>query len=204
MLPLNNPNSPSTDLLRISQAAVLLGVHTNTLRNWEKQGKISTVRIGHRSDRRFRHSEILKLLSPKTANPAAFPDLSGSPEQLLRIAQDQFISLGQAATLTGYHEDYLGQRARLGQLKAVKIGRNWITHRSCLDDFSKTHPGAYPHRPKRLKRRNKSKIRTAILPGATNPNASPSTTPASTATALSPAPVSTTAAPTLPTDPGTS
>ncbi|HEX5430139.1 MAG TPA: hypothetical protein VFX17_03645, partial [Patescibacteria group bacterium] len=38
-----------------------------------------------------------------------------------------FLSLAQAAELTGYHQDYLGQLARAGKLPAQKIGRNWVT-----------------------------------------------------------------------------
>ena len=35
--------------------------------------------------------------------------------------------MAEAAKLTGYNQDYLGQLARSGKLKAKKIGRNWIT-----------------------------------------------------------------------------
>lgn len=38
-----------------------------------------------------------------------------------------FISLAQAAKISGYHQDYLGQLARAGKLDAQKIGRNWVT-----------------------------------------------------------------------------
>jgi fibronectin-binding autotransporter adhesin len=37
------------------------------------------------------------------------------------------LSLAQAAQITGYHQDYLGQLARTGKLPAQKIGRNWVT-----------------------------------------------------------------------------
>lgn len=43
------------------------------------------------------------------------------------------ISLSQAAEITGYHQDYLGQLCRLGKLKAAKIGRNWYTTKSELE-----------------------------------------------------------------------
>jgi hypothetical protein len=42
------------------------------------------------------------------------------------------ISLSQAAELSGYHQDYLGQLCRLGKIKAAKIGRNWYTTQSEL------------------------------------------------------------------------
>lgn len=40
------------------------------------------------------------------------------------------ISLSQAAQISGYHQDYLGQLCRLGKLRASKIGRNWYTTQS--------------------------------------------------------------------------
>ncbi|QQS22722.1 helix-turn-helix domain-containing protein [bacterium] len=40
------------------------------------------------------------------------------------------ISLSQAAQISGYHQDYLGQLCRLGKLRAAKIGRNWYTTQS--------------------------------------------------------------------------
>lgn len=51
------------------------------------------------------------------------------------LAQTQLphrISLSQAARLSGYHQDYLGQLCRLGKLRAAKIGRNWYTTQSEL------------------------------------------------------------------------
>lgn len=50
------------DLLTIGQASRILGCHTNTLRNWERDEKIQTVRIGNRKDRRFKKSDILAMM----------------------------------------------------------------------------------------------------------------------------------------------
>ncbi len=52
------------ELLTIQQAAKLINVHPNTLRNWEKEGKIAVVRIGSRRDRRFPKSAIWQLSQP--------------------------------------------------------------------------------------------------------------------------------------------
>lgn len=46
------------------------------------------------------------------------------------LTQTQFphrISLSQAAEISGYHQDYLGQLCRMGKIRADKIGRNWYT-----------------------------------------------------------------------------
>jgi excisionase family DNA binding protein len=48
-------------LLTIREAAVFLAIHPNTLRNWERQGKIASVRIGSRRDRRFTLQSLQKL-----------------------------------------------------------------------------------------------------------------------------------------------
>jgi len=103
------------------------------------------------------------LASSKISVQTQTPDTLLEPDKLFQLISQQCLSLSEAAMLTGYAEDYLSQQARIGGLKAAKIGRNWITHRSCLDNFCKTHPGAYPHRPKRVRRRKKSKNTAAIV-----------------------------------------
>jgi len=45
-------------LLRIKEAADLLGVHPHTLRNWADRGEIPSYRHGSRRDRRFKQEDI--------------------------------------------------------------------------------------------------------------------------------------------------
>ena len=52
------------ELLTIKQASALINVHPNTLRNWERDGKVQAVRIGNRRDRRFVKSSIWNLSLP--------------------------------------------------------------------------------------------------------------------------------------------
>ena len=54
------------ELLTMKQATQLLNVHPNTLRNWEKEGRVRTIRIGSRKDRRFLKSSILEMYQPVT------------------------------------------------------------------------------------------------------------------------------------------
>jgi excisionase family DNA binding protein len=49
------------ELLTIKEAARLINVHPNTLRNWEKDGKIQAVRLGSRRDRRYPKQVIWEL-----------------------------------------------------------------------------------------------------------------------------------------------
>ncbi len=56
-------------LITLKQACELLGVHPNTLRNWEKEGKIASIRIGTRGDRRYTEDTLLRVMNnqPVTA-----------------------------------------------------------------------------------------------------------------------------------------
>lgn len=50
-----------------------------------------------------------------------------------------YISLKQAAERCDYSHDYLSLRARQGKLKAVKLGKNWLTKKEWLDRYLKKH-----------------------------------------------------------------
>lgn len=52
-------------LLSISEAADLLSVNQDTLRNWEKDGKITPLRVGPRKDRKYRPEDIEKIIDDK-------------------------------------------------------------------------------------------------------------------------------------------
>ena len=54
------------ELLTLRQVTQLLNVHSNTLRNWEKEGLIDVVRIGPRGDRRYKREIIDKILNKNT------------------------------------------------------------------------------------------------------------------------------------------
>ena len=49
-------------LLSVAQAAGLLGVHPNTIRAWTDAGRLTAYRINARGDRRFRRSDVVRLL----------------------------------------------------------------------------------------------------------------------------------------------
>ncbi|MCD6550230.1 helix-turn-helix domain-containing protein [bacterium] len=46
-----------------------------------------------------------------------------------------YISLREAAKYCPYSQEYLSLRARQGKLKAVKIGRNWVTTKEWVEDY---------------------------------------------------------------------
>lgn len=52
-------------LLRIRQAAGILGVNPETLRRWDRDGSFKAIRIGKRGHRMYEESEILKRIATK-------------------------------------------------------------------------------------------------------------------------------------------
>jgi len=51
------------ELLTIKQTSDILSCHPNTLRKWDKEGKLVAIRFGTRGDRRFKKADILKFLN---------------------------------------------------------------------------------------------------------------------------------------------
>ncbi len=45
-------------LIRINEAAELLSVHPETLRRWDREGKLNAITINERGDRRYSLKEI--------------------------------------------------------------------------------------------------------------------------------------------------
>ncbi len=53
------------ELLSLKSICKKLDLHPNTLRNWEKKGLIQCVRIGIKENRRYKKSDIVRLLKPR-------------------------------------------------------------------------------------------------------------------------------------------
>jgi excisionase family DNA binding protein len=51
-----------SELLRIREVSKILKVHRETLRRWDKSGKLKAVRIGSRKDRRYKKEDIKKFV----------------------------------------------------------------------------------------------------------------------------------------------
>lgn len=52
-------------LIKIRQAAEMLGVNPETLRRWDRDGTFKAIRIGKRGHRMYDEAEILKKISSK-------------------------------------------------------------------------------------------------------------------------------------------
>lgn len=53
------------NVLTLQQACEVLNCHPNTLRNWDNKGFLKAIRFGTRNDRRYRKSDVLKMLKKK-------------------------------------------------------------------------------------------------------------------------------------------
>ncbi len=53
------------EILTMKQASNFLNVHPNTLRNWDNKGVLKAIRFGTRRDRRYKKSDVLKIISEK-------------------------------------------------------------------------------------------------------------------------------------------
>lgn len=58
-------NTSLPKLLTIRQAAEILNVHVETLRRWDKSGKLKATRINERGDRRYKPEDLEKIVQGK-------------------------------------------------------------------------------------------------------------------------------------------
>lgn len=56
--PAHKPDLQSRVMLTVTDVAQLLGVHPNTVRQWNQKGILKSYRIGPRGDRRFRREDV--------------------------------------------------------------------------------------------------------------------------------------------------
>jgi excisionase family DNA binding protein len=53
-----------SEWLTTAEAARMLGVHVSTLRRWSDLGLVPTLRMGQAGKRRYRRTDIVKLVRP--------------------------------------------------------------------------------------------------------------------------------------------
>src|SRR3989344_2317491 len=61
-----NKTSKDKALLSISEVAKIFGLDKDTLRNWEKKGIITPLRVGPRGDRKYRPEDLEKIANDKS------------------------------------------------------------------------------------------------------------------------------------------
>lgn len=50
-----------SNLLSIQEAADILKLHPETLRRWDREGKLKAIKVGERGDRKYRSEDLLKI-----------------------------------------------------------------------------------------------------------------------------------------------
>ena len=137
--------------LSVQQAASRLGVHPDTVRRWESQGKLVASRLGNRRDRRFAVAEIDafagKRGSPKRGSRVAlYVRVSGRGDQLSSlVAQEQElrgqllprqeVSKVYSDVGSGLNEKRRGLLAALAAAKAGRFDELHVTHPDRLTRF---------------------------------------------------------------------
>ena len=58
-------HSRKDEIITLAEASAMLGLHPNTLRKWDNKAFLKAIRFGTRKDRRYRKSDILKVLNQK-------------------------------------------------------------------------------------------------------------------------------------------
>lgn len=58
---MSKKNTTLPKLLTIRQAAEVLNVHVETLRRWDKAGKLKAIRVNERGDRRYNPEDIERI-----------------------------------------------------------------------------------------------------------------------------------------------
>jgi excisionase family DNA binding protein len=98
--------------LTLRKAARLLGVHANTLRNWSKEGRISSYRFGVRGDRRFSPEDIWRLSRERGQGST-----DGSDTPVGRM-----MGMREVACILHVHENTVRNWADRGSLRCHRVG----------------------------------------------------------------------------------
>jgi len=64
----NNQDRLPARLLAVGEVAHFLGVHTSTVRRWEKKGLLKSYAIGLRHSLRFKQEDVLSFLKKSRKN----------------------------------------------------------------------------------------------------------------------------------------
>ncbi len=108
-------DSPNSSLIKIAEAAKVLGVHKDTLRRWEKSGKIKVIRsLG---GTRLYDISKLKLVP---IHPRLNTHKIVQPIELPSQAARQFVKIAEAANILNVHKDTLRRWEKIGKIEVTR------------------------------------------------------------------------------------
>lgn len=81
-MPVLLTTEPEAGWLTVREAARLLGVHENTIRNWERRGILRALHLPGSGYRRFPESEVLDLRHQMAASLIRHGELGLDPRTL--------------------------------------------------------------------------------------------------------------------------
>jgi len=59
---MTDKNSKETKLISLQEASRILGVNPQTLRRWDKSGRLKAMRVGNRRDRKYKLLDLVEIL----------------------------------------------------------------------------------------------------------------------------------------------
>jgi excisionase family DNA binding protein len=62
---MTDKNSKETKLISLQEASRILGVNPQTLRRWDKSGRLKAMRVGNRRDRKYKLLDLVEILEQK-------------------------------------------------------------------------------------------------------------------------------------------
>lgn len=68
----------------------------------------------------------------KPQPPVFNPDANSAPDTVISFDGRDYLSAARAATVTGYHQDYVGQLARSGAVLSRQVGNRWYVDRESI------------------------------------------------------------------------
>ncbi len=138
---------PTEKLYKISEVAEILGVHEDTLRNWEKEGFVVPERIGTRKDRRYTAEMIGEIREKGLVSDLA----KKSPANKKDLAE--------------YTKDELIKELQLLK-KQKKYGLVWEDHTEEVVERCKTEaPILVAQKDKQIKDKDKNKPTNILIEG---------------------------------------
>jgi len=124
MPPVSLPARPADATLSVTKAARLLGVHANTIRAWSDAGRVPYYRINDRGDRRYRLSDLERLMAKASATPPlafARPSYARDGRRVAARLAQVGVGRGDDAIARDVVRDRLDRLVSVGSL-AAEVG----------------------------------------------------------------------------------